>query len=115
MRDFLYDIANANDIVIANGDFRLAEESGLQNGALMVMRSCVNIYEAEYGIGFEEIYPNMNYSDLGAILSEATNMLYDDGATNAELSWTRIDGNKINLNIRIKYPRESGMEIDLGL
>lgn len=105
MQDISYNM-DVNDIETLNGDFRIAERCSQQNAALMLDKSAVNIYNAQYGVGLGEVYPNLPYLSLIRIMSECQSQLYEDGAATAKLTAKVGDRGHYDIDVDVAYKGE---------
>lgn len=85
MKDIMFDFSE-NDVVVRNGDFAITEDASRQNGGLILMKKPVNIFLAQYGVGFEAWAPQTPVSFARKLIAEARKQILDDGAIRVETS-----------------------------
>lgn len=79
MKDIFFDFDN-NDISISNGDFMVTADASRQNGGLFLMKSPVNVYNPQFGVGFESWSADNSQSNVLDLISEAKKQILADGA-----------------------------------
>lgn len=96
-----------NDIVISGGDFDVVTSSGQQNGGLLFNKSATSILAPQYGVGFEEFYPNLPQWEFGNTQAEGEQQMIADGALVARVKINAASGNvPTDVEIYVKYRDE---------
>lgn len=100
MKDLMFDFSE-NDVAVRNGDFAVTEDASRQNGGLILMKNPVNVFLAQYGVGFEAWSPQVSVTFARNLISEARKQILDDGAVRVEVS---IDqgGNLGDMTVNLK-------------
>lgn len=106
MIDLEFDF-NANDMVLSAGDFDGINICSLQNGTLLFSKSAASLLYPEYGIGFEEFYPNLPSYEFGRVQNKAERQMKNDGAFYVRVTILPTDDNKVHdVEIKVKYRGE---------
>lgn len=105
MTDISYDL-DFNDVRVMNGDFQLVDRCGQQNAAIIIYKSCVDIFRPQYGIGLSEVYPHMNTSAARSLLDDAKQQIYEDGAASVYLTFNPVDHGEYEIVTRVRYKGE---------
>lgn len=100
MKDLMFDFSE-NAVAVRNGDFAVTEDASRQNGGLILMKNPVNVFLAQYGVGFEAWSPQVSVTFARNLISEARKQILDDGAVRVEVS---IDqgGNLGDMTVNLK-------------
>ena len=87
MKDIFFDF-DINDISVSGGDFMVTEDASRQNGGLILMKSPVDIYEPQTGVGFESWSPENSQESALDLISEVKKQILADGAISVRMSLT---------------------------
>lgn len=101
MKDIEYSF-DTNDIAIENGDFKLNEDASRQNAALLLAISPANVFQPQWGIGFNPRSIQSTYSEASRMVGEATRQIKRDGASECRI-WLTPESNgdyKVEMNVR---------------
>lgn len=99
-----------NDIIFTNwlGTFTETDYCGNQNAILIFNKDCVDITRAQFGVGFENIYPNSPKILLPQVTLKAEKQLRQDGAFIGRISVDDTNGDvgEYQVDINVKYRGE---------
>lgn len=102
MTDIGWDFTT-NDLVVENGDFFVQPNVSEQNGLLLLLKSAVNIYAANWGVAIEELYANVSQDYLEDLAAEGASQIQDDGATSVEVTVGRDSSGKLVCEVSCEY------------
>lgn len=85
MKDIFFDFDN-NDIAVSGGDFLVTADASRQNGGLFLMKAPVNVFDPQFGVGFEAWAPENSLQSLRNLLNEAKKQILNDGAKKVNMA-----------------------------
>lgn len=92
-----------NDFDTVAGDFKIINLSSQQNGAMIFNKSVSSLSQAQIGVGFEEIYPNMSPMRYDGIAVSGEKQIIQDGAQDATIEIFPIGHGDVKVDIEARY------------
>lgn len=93
-----------NDIEFQNGTSMITESCSRQNGALIFNKSAASITEPQFGVGFEDFFPNLPSYVFGRVETIGEEQMHNDGALYSHISILANEyGKASSVEIEVKY------------
>ena len=108
MQDIRWDFVR-NDVAVVQGDdggdFAVASTCSQQNAQLL-FKSCVNIFQPQYGTAMEERAYNITDGEVQRIVTRAKSQIREDGASQISILYSRNSEGLYDFEIGAKYAGE---------
>lgn len=104
MKDLAFDF-NTNDLILDSIFFNELDICSLQNAAMIFNKSAASILYPEYGVGFDEFYPNLDESEFGQYAVEGERQVKNDGALTVRIQINKRSNNidhEVEINARYR-------------
>lgn len=109
MQDIRWDFVR-NDVAVVQGDdggdFAVASTCSQQNAKLLFIKSCVNIFQPQYGTAMEERAYNITDGEVQRIVTRAKSQIREDGASQISILYSRNSDGLYDFQIGAKYAGE---------
>lgn len=103
MRDIKFNF-ETNDIEFLNGTALMEETVSRQNGALIFNKSAASITEPQFGVGFEDFFPNLPSYVFGRVQTIGEEQMRNDGALFSRVTILANEfGHASSVEIEAKY------------